>query len=362
MSSKIYCVIMAGGIGSRFWPVSRTKTPKQFLDILGTGQTLLQSTFQRFKTVCNLENFLIVTSKEYVSLVKEQIPEIDESQILVEPYRRNTAPCVAYANSIIRKKNKEAVVMVTPSDHLITENVEFTNSLKTAIEFASTTDDALLTLGIKPHKAETAYGYIQTGKQIHPDFKMINKVKTFTEKPNQEMANLFFESGEFMWNSGIFIWSLKSIDEAFKKYLPRVWSLFNEYSTYIDTPQNTEKLEKTYEICENISIDYGVMEKANNVFVEITNFGWSDLGTWGSLYEVSSKDNTGNVTIGGQSMLYNTENCIIHLPHKKVCVVQGIKDYIIVESGNAILICPKDNDQQIRQFTSDIKLELGIDD
>ncbi len=361
MNSETYCVIMAGGIGSRFWPVSRTKSPKQFLDILGTGRTLLQSTFDRFRTICDIDKFLIVTSREYVKIVKDQLPEIGESQILAEPFRRNTAPCIAFANAIIKKNNPNAIVVVTPSDHLITQEHLFQQSIRTGIEFASN-NDALLTLGIKPHKAETAFGYVQIGKQIHKEFPMINRVKTFTEKPNLEMASIFYESGEFMWNAGIFIWSLNSIEKAFEKHLPSVHSQFDGFAEYQGTKNEEDKLKQIYSECDNISIDYGIMEKADNVFVKTTNFGWSDLGTWSSLYEFSEKDKEGNVTIGGQSMLYQTNNCIIHIPKKKVCVVQGLTDYIIVESENALLICPKDNDQQIRQFSSDIKLELGIDD
>lgn len=361
MTSATYCVIMAGGIGSRFWPISRTKSPKQFLDILGTGRTLLQATFDRFKPICSLENFIIVTSKEYTNLVREQLPEISSDQILSEPFRRNTAPCIAYANTIIRRKNPDALVVVTPSDHLITDEQQLRRNIITGIEFAQT-HDALLTLGIKPHKAETGYGYIQIGKQIHKNFPLINRVKTFTEKPNQEMATIFFESGEFFWNAGIFVWSLKSIDKAFNKHLKSIKTQFDDFAAHLGSSQEAMMLEKAYCECENISIDYGVMEKADNVFMEITHFGWSDLGTWGSLYEYSKKDHDGNVTLAGQSMLYNTHNCIIHIPEKKVCVIQGLNDYIIVESQNALLICPKDNEQQIRQFSSDVKSELGIDD
>ena len=361
MKSATYCVIMAGGIGSRFWPISRTKSPKQFLDILGTGRTLLQSTFDRFKPICPIENFIIVTSKEYTSIVREQLPEISAEQILSEPFRRNTAPCIAYANAIIRQKNPDALVVVTPSDHLITDEQLLRENVITGIEFAQT-HDALLTLGIKPHKAETGYGYIQKGKQIHKSYPMINRVKTFTEKPNLEMAKIFFESGEFFWNAGIFIWSLKSIEKAFAKHLKSIKVAIDDFAPYINTEEEAKMLEKAYCECENISIDYGIMEKAENVFVELTHFGWSDLGTWGSLYEFSEKDNQGNVTLTGQSMLYDTKNCIIHIPETKVCVVQGLNDYIIVESQNALLICPKDNEQQIRQFSSDVKTELGIDD
>ncbi len=361
MKTATYCVIMAGGIGGRFWPISRTKSPKQFLDILGTGKTLLQFTFDRFKPICPIENFIIVTSKEYASIVKEQLPLIGDHQILSEPFRRNTAPCIAYANAVIARKNPNAIVVVTPSDHLITNETLLCDNIHTGIDFVKT-HDALLTLGIKPHKPETGYGYIQKGKQIHKNFPMINRVKTFTEKPNLEMATIFYESGEFYWNSGIFIWAMKSIDKAYSKHLKTVKLPFEEFAPHIGTDQEEKMLEKAYCECENISIDYGIREKAENVFVELTTFGWSDLGTWGSLYDYSTKDSQGNVTLSGQSLTYDTQNCIIHIPEKKVCVVQGLKDYIVVESQNAILICPKDNEQQIRQFSSDVKTELGFDE
>ena len=361
MKSATYCVIMAGGIGSRFWPISRTKSPKQFLDILGTGKTLLQTTYERFRPICPVENFIIVTSKEYTHIVREQLPEIGDEQILSEPFRRNTAPCIAYANAVIRKKNPNAVIVVTPSDHLITNESMLRENIATGLEFAKT-HDVLLTLGIKPHKPETGYGYIQIKKQMHKNYPMIYRVKTFTEKPDLEMATIFFESGEFFWNSGIFIWSLKSIEKAYSKHLQTVSLPLEEFSAHIGTTQEAKMLEKAYCECENISIDYGIMEKAENVFVELTNFGWSDLGTWGSLYEFSEKDTHGNVTLTGQSMLYDTKNCIIHRPDKKVCVVQGLNDYIIVESQNALLICPKESEQQIRQFSSDVKTELGFDE
>lgn len=360
MKSETFCVIMAGGIGSRFWPVSRNKAPKQFLDILGVGRTLLQQTFDRFEPLCPLENILVVTNREYASLVKEQLPKLKDNQILAEPFRKNTAPCIAFANTVIKKRNPNATIIVTPADHIITGESKLHESIKTGLEFASN-NDALLTLGIKPHKPETGYGYIQIGKQIHKEFPSISRVKTFTEKPNEEMATIFFESGEFFWNSGIFIWSLSSIEHAFKKHLPEINILF----TSIDkSPEanNQQILEKTYTECENISIDYGIMEKADNVFVEITNFGWSDLGTWSSLHEASEKDANSNVTVNGKSILYDSSNCIIHIPKDKVCVVEGLSDYIIVESGNAIMICPRGSEQRIRQFSTDVKTELGIED
>lgn len=361
MKSNTYCVIMAGGVGSRFWPISRTSSPKQFLDILGTGKTLLQQTFERFRPICPLENMLVVTSKEYVPLVLEQLPELTPRQILSEPFRRNTAPCIALANAHIKKRNPEAMVVVTPSDHLILQEEKFRMTVSKGVQFAAD-HEVLLTLGIKPHKPETQYGYIQVTQQAFPEYPAFYKVKTFTEKPNQEMASLFYETGEFFWNSGVFIWSVKSIEKAYAKYLPLMKRQFEHYFAHIQADDEHPVLEKTYMECEQISIDYGLMEKADNVFVQLTDVGWSDLGTWESLYERSPKDEDGNVTINGKSLLMDTRNCIIHLPHDKVCVVEGLDNYLVVESKNALLICPKNNQHKIRQFSTQVKTDLGMED
>lgn len=354
-----YCVIMAGGVGSRFWPLSKTSAPKQFLDILGTGKSLLRQTFERFLPICPTENFLIVTSSEYFSKVLEQLPELKPSQVLLEPFRRNTAPCIAFANSVIRNRNvKNARIVVTPADHLIINETEFIISISDGLNFVEK-NDALLTLGIKPHRPETGYGYIQIGQEAGKEYPHFNKVKTFTEKPDLEIAKVFFESGEFFWNSGIFLWSLKSIDQAFENSLPEVQSLFKTLDSKFGTSDEESTIHKTYMECRNISIDYGIMEKATNVFVRTVSFGWSDLGTWSSLYEYSAQDKNGNAVICGQTILYDTSGSIINVPAGKVVVVQGLNEYIVVDSGDALLICPKSNEQQIRQFTSDIKTEFG---
>jgi mannose-1-phosphate guanylyltransferase len=359
MDNNNYCIIMAGGIGSRFWPMSKTSKPKQFLDILGTGKTLLQQTFERFLPFCPSENIYIVTSSDYKNHVLDQIKGIKSEQILLEPTRRNTAPCIAYATYKIGKNNPNARFIVAPSDHLILNISEFNTEISKGLEFVSK-NNSLLTLGIKPSRPETGYGYIQinSGKKKLP-FDNLKKVKTFTEKPNLELANVFVQSGEFYWNSGIFIWSYKAIQEAFETHLPEVNSLFKEGLDVYNTTKEKAFIQHTYSECRNISIDYGVMEKADNVYVLCTDFGWSDLGTWGSLYENREKDKNGNVITGRNIFLYNSKNSIVHLPDKKVVVINGMNDFIIVESDNMLLICKKEEEQQIRQFVNEIKIQKG---
>ncbi|MFT3737345.1 MAG: mannose-1-phosphate guanylyltransferase [Breznakibacter sp.] len=358
MKNRTYCVIMAGGIGARFWPLSQESCPKQFLDILGTGKTLIQQTFERLLPICPAENFIVVTSEEHKSLVLEQLPQLHESQVLSEPARRNTAPCIAYANAHIRKRNPNALVIVSPSDHLITNEMEFQCNISKGLDFVEE-NDVLLTLGIKPNRPETGYGYIQIGKELDTDSDSFRPVKTFTEKPNLELAKVFYESGEFYWNSGIFIWSLKTIDAAFANFLAEIHSLFQSSMPNILTENEPKTIHEVYMSCKNISIDYGIMEKANNVFVQMANFGWSDLGTWTSLHDYSSKDTNNNGVLGGQVLLYDTQNSIVHLPSKKIAVIQGLNNYIIVEAHDSLLICPKSNEQQIRQFVTDVKTEFG---
>jgi len=358
MQNNTYCVIMAGGIGSRFWPISRKETPKQFLDILGTGRTFIQQTYDRFLPVCNPENFLVVTSIEYKDIVLEQLPDLKPEQILTEPYRRNTAPCVAYANAWINGKDKNANIIVSPADHLILKQEEFIDEIKKGLEFVNN-NDSLLTLGMKPTRPETGYGYIQIDDNSDKVLGRIEPVKTFTEKPNLELAKVFYESGEFFWNSGIFLWSLKSINDAFDKYLPEVKSLFDKIENDIHTDNEINAVNKTYNECKNISIDYGVMEKADNVCVLTADFGWSDLGTWSSLYEHSTKDEFDNAINTGDAILYDAEDCIVNLPKGKKAVIQGLNGYIVAESNGCILICQKDNEQQIRKYSNDIQTEFG---
>ena len=360
MRSDNFCVIMAGGIGSRFWPLSRTKKPKQFLDILGTGKTLLQQTFERFNKYIPAENILIVTNEDYGDIILEQLPEINKNQVLLEPMRRNTAPCIAYANYKIQAINPSAKIVVAPSDHLILKENEFIEVLKMGLEFVDE-NESLLTLGIKPSRPETGYGYIQVngGTEKIEVNKSFRKVKTFTEKPDIKMAELFLESGDFYWNSGIFFWSLSTIMQSFSSFLPDVDNLFKEGSGIYNTDGEKEFISKTYPSCKNISIDYGIMEKAENVYVLCSDFGWSDLGTWGSLYDRLKKDELNNSIIGKNVFSYDTNNCIINLPDDKLAIIQGLDDYIVVDSDNILLICKKKDEQKIKQFVNDVKLEKG---
>ncbi len=360
MNNDTYCVIMAGGVGRRFWPLSTTDTPKQFLDILGTGKSLLQQTYERFKPICPIENMLVVTNQNYKQMVLEQLPELQPEQVLAEPMRRNTAPCVAYANAVIKKRNSQANIVVTPSDHLITNEELFRTNINNGLRFVKD-KEVLLTLGLKPSRPETGYGYVQVEAEAGlPDG--FNRVKTFTEKPNLEMAKILVDSGEFFWNSGIFIWSLKSIESAYSKHLREVSVLFDNFSDKVDTLGEANALFEAYVDCRNISIDYGVMEKAGNVYVQIVDFGWSDLGTWTSLHDNSSRNTDNNAVLSGKVLLYDTKDSVVHLPKGKVAVIQGLEGYIVVQSDSALLICPKENEQQIRQFTTDLKTELEIKD
>jgi len=354
-----YCIIMAGGIGSRFWPLSRIVKPKQFLDILGVGRTLLQQTFDRFSTTIPKENFLVVTSIKYKDLVLEQLPELTEEQVLLEPLRRNTAPCAAYAAFKIKTKNPGANLIVTPSDHVILKEEEFTRQIENGLAFAAE-NDALLTLGIKPNRPETGYGYIQVKKKANfNEIPNLYKVKTFTEKPNEEMANIFIESGEFYWNSGIFIWSLSSMISAFDAHLPNVSALFEKGMKLYNTSNEIHFINKTYSECPAISIDYGIMEKAKNVYVLTADFGWSDMGTWGSLYENKEKDRAGNVISGDNILTYNIKNCIIDISDEKIAVLHGLDGYIVAESNDTLMICKKEDEQQIKQFVTDVRIKKG---
>ncbi len=354
-----YCVIMAGGIGSRFWPLSKSRMPKQFLDIMGSGRTFLQQTYDRFKKVCPNENFYVVTSIDYKDLVLSQLPELDGSQVLLEPLRRNTAPCIAYACYKIQTFNPEAKIIVAPSDHLILKDDIFIQEITKGLGFVEN-HDALLTLGITPNRPETGYGYIQVESSMPVgSVSNLHKVKTFTEKPDLELARIFLESGEFFWNSGIFIWSLKSILSAFETHLGAVSELFRKGYKLYGTSDEVAFLNKTYSECQNISIDYGIMEKASNVYVMCSDFGWSDLGTWGTLYDSSEKDNEKNVVTGKNVMLYGTKNCIVNVPKDKLVILQGLDGYIVVESKDTLLICLKEDEQQIRQFVNDVRMNKG---
>ena len=351
-----FCVIMAGGVGSRFWPFSTNERPKQFLDLFGTGRTLLQMTFDRFKRIMPVENIYIASNTLYKDLILEQLPEITENQVLLEPARRNTAPCICYAVNKIMALNENANIVVSPSDHLILKEDEFVEIVERGLNFTEN-NDCLLTLGIKPSRPETGYGYIQVdGNDGKKDFY---KVKTFTEKPNLELAKVFLESGEFLWNSGMFLWNGKTISEAFDLYAIEMSNKFKSGKEFYNTDKEQDFINNIYQSCTNLSIDYAILEKAKNVHVIAAEFGWSDLGTWGSLYELSNKDENNNVTLKGKSLLYESKNNIIAIPEGKLAVVQGLDDYIIAQADNALLICQKSEEQRIRQFVNDTKVKIG---
>jgi len=360
MSEHQYCIIMAGGVGSRFWPLSRTSMPKQFLDILGTGKTLLQETYDRFRRIIPAENIYIVSNAEYQNIIEEQLPGIKKENILSEPYRRNTAPCIAYAAYRLKQKDPEAVMVVAPSDHLILKEEKFLEQVQAGLEFVKT-HDALLTLGMEPSRPETGYGYIQANgeKPIETRGNYFRKVKTFTEKPDIKLAHMFLKSGDFYWNSGIFFWSLSSILAAFEGFLPEISAAFEEGAKLYNTPKELSFVEKTYSGCKNISIDYGIMEKADNVYVLTTDIGWSDLGTWGSLFEQKEKDPKNNAKIGENIFLYDVKNSLVSVSGDRLVVLQGLDDFIVVQSEDILLICKKEEEQRIKLFVNDIKVSKG---
>jgi len=353
-NQNTFVVIMAGGVGTRFWPYSRKSHPKQFLDVLGVGKSLLQLTYHRFLPLCKKENIYIVSNEAYYDLIKEQLPEMHDEQILLEPNQRNTAPCIAYASYKIASKNPEAVTIVTPADHAIFMEDEFVRTCQVALDFIKT-DNSLVTIGIKPSRPETGYGYIQYKPGAH---EAVKKVKTFTEKPQLELAKTFIESGDFVWNAGIFIWKASSIIEAFETYLPEISETFSSISDQYYTKDEKAKIEWAYARTKAISIDYGVMEKAENVYVVPGEFGWSDLGSWSSLHEYHSKDNGGNV-IEGNAMLYDSNECIIRAPKEKLVVIQGLEGYLIADCKDVLMICKKDDENKIRSIVNDVKSEKG---
>ncbi len=350
---------MAGGIGSRFWPSSRSSYPKQFIDILGMGKSLLQQTYERFLKNFLPENIYIVTNSTYTNLVKDQLPSIGAQQILGEPMGKNTAACIAYACGKISKLNPKAICIIAPSDHLILDEVDFTEKVNIAMEFAKT-NPALITLGIRPSRPDTGYGYIQYIDE-NKDANLF-KVKTFTEKPSIEIAQTFVESGDFLWNSGIFIWSIPSIKAAFKEHLPEQFSLFKEAVKDYFTPNEYKTIQTIYEQTRNVSIDYGIMEKAHNVFVIPSDFGWSDLGTWTSLYEISEKDAKENVAKGKNIIFYDTSGCMINnglAAQNKLIVLNGVKDLIVIDTADVLLIFDKNKEQEVKGVSTDIKIKYN---
>ncbi len=355
MNHNNYCVIMAGGVGSRFWPISRLDRPKQFLDILDTGKTFIQSTYDRFARFIPAENFLVVTNSGYKPLVLEQLPQLKEDQVLCEPLGRNTAPCITYAAFRLKAMNPQATMIVTPSDHLIIDEEEFGRVICEAADFASH-KDVLVTIGLKPTRPATGYGYIQAEKPIVENG--MNSVKTFTEKPNLEFAEAFVKSGEFFWNSGIFVWTVDSIMKPPRRLLPETYALFESIGADFNPPREQAGIDRLYPECRSISIDYGIMEKADNVYVRTADFGWSDIGTWGSLYEYARKDADGN-TGEGNTFPFETRNCLVRIPKDKIAVIDGLDDFIVVDTPDVLMICPKANEQNIKRFIDTVKFADG---
>lgn len=353
--SHRYCVIMCGGIGSRFWPYSRTDNPKQFIDFLGTGRSLLQMSYDRILSVVPRENIIILTNSQYRDKVKTQLPDLEEHQILAEPARRNTAPCIAWAAYHIAARDPEASMIVTPSDHLITREAEFERSVRAGFDFVEQ-NDALLTLGITPVRPETGYGYIQVGEGFEGD---IHKVKTFTEKPSLELAETFLRTGEFFWNSGIFLWRASSIMKALAEHAPDITAVFDAGRDTFGTDDETTFVNDAFPSCLSISIDYAVMEKASNVYVQTVSFGWNDLGTWSALWDNSPKNREGNVTQGCRVLAYNSIGNIFAVKDDKLIVVDGLKDFIVADAGDVLLVCPKSQEQRIKQMVNDAKLNYG---
>ena len=356
MNNNQYVAIMAGGIGSRFWPMSRAQFPKQFLDILGTGRTLIQSTFDRFIRFIPRENIYVVTSEEYRGIVAEQLPELDMANILCEPSRKNTAPCVAYISYKLNEINPNGALICAPADHMILDEKGFNKVCLEALDFVSK-HKALITLGIKPSHPNTGYGYIQYDQQSVSD--NVYKVKTFTEKPNLELARTFLASGDFLWNAGIFVWQVKSIVQAFEKYLPEMAELFIAEQGKLNSPQEKEAISRIYPQCTNISIDYGIMEKANNVYLIPSSFGWSDLGTWNSAYENMEKDYLGNAVSGDNVMVIDATRCMVHGKNDKLYLLQGMDDYILVDTKDVMLICKKEKEQEIKDYVAEVKRNKG---
>ena len=359
MRQHRYCVIMCGGVGSRFWPFSRTNVPKQFLDFFGTGKSLLQMTVERVSTLVDKDRIVLVTNESYADMIRQQLPEIKESNILLEPARRNTAPCICWAAYHIFAQDPEASIMTLPSDHLILKEMAFIKAMDEGMTFVEN-NDGLLTLGIKPTSPETGYGYIQKGMQvIGSDDTM--KVKSFTEKPNLEMAKMLIATGEFFWNSGIFLWRAKTILEAFKKYAPEIAAHFDMGLPYYGTEKEQNFINDEFVNSPSISVDYAIMEKAENVYVKTVDLGWSDLGTWKALYETSPKNIEGNVTQNCKLISNDCSGTVFAIKGDKVIVAVGLKDYIVAENGNALLICPMSEEQKVRQMVNDVKSRFGED-
>jgi mannose-1-phosphate guanylyltransferase len=356
MNKNNYVAIMAGGIGSRFWPMSRTDYPKQFLDILNTGRTLIQGTFDRFAKFIPAENIYVVTSEQYKNIVAQQLPEMPVANILCEPSRKNTAPCVAYISHKLLKLNPNANLVCAPADHIILEQENFKTICLSALDFTASIK-ALVTLGIKPTHPNTGYGYIQYEQAAVSD--NVYKVKTFTEKPDLELAKTFIASGDFLWNAGIFVWQVKNIVAAFEKLLPELNELFEAEKGNFNTPDEQAAIDRIYPLCVNISIDYGIMEKADNVYIIPSSFGWSDLGTWGSAYDNLAKDYLENAVAGDNVVVIDATKNMVHADNKKLVLLQGLDDFIVVDTKDVLMICKKDKEQEIKQYVAEIKRSKG---
>jgi mannose-1-phosphate guanylyltransferase len=356
MTKNNYVAIMAGGIGSRFWPMSRTDFPKQFLDILNTGRTLIQATFDRFALFIPKEHIYIVTTEQYKDIVADQLPDLPVENILCEPSRKNTAPCIAYISYKLQLINPEANLICAPADHIILEPDNFKKTCLQALHFTSHIK-ALVTLGIKPTHPNTGYGYIQYDQLAVSE--NVYKVKTFTEKPDKELAKTFISSGDFLWNAGIFVWQIKNIIKAFETFLPEMHEVFDAEKNNFNTPAEKEAIERIYPLCVNISIDYGVMEKADNVYIIPSSFGWSDLGTWASAYDNLEKDYLENAVAGSNVMIIDATKNIIHADNKKLVLIQGLDDFIVVDTEDVLLICKKDKEQAIKEYVAEVKRNKG---
>ncbi|WP_431164460.1 mannose-1-phosphate guanylyltransferase [Tenacibaculum halocynthiae] len=350
MSNNYFAVIMAGGVGSRFWPVSTQQYPKQFHDMLGTGESLIQKTFSRINQLIPSDNILIATNKRYESLVLDQLPKVKSKQLLLEPTMRNTAPCILYSALKIHQQNPNAVMLVAPSDHWIENENEFLNNIKTSFN-ACEKQDILMTLGIQPDSPNTGYGYIQ----FEEHESSIKKVKNFTEKPNLDKAKEFLASGDYLWNAGIFVWSTKSILKAFSEFLPEMVATLDDGNNVYNTDFEDDFINNNYKSCENISIDFGVMERAKNVHVLPVNFGWNDLGTWGSLYNKLPKDEQKNAIVGAKTIFRDSSGNMVRTQNGKKVIIQGLSNFIVVEKDDVLLICPKDDEQEIKQIAAQAK-------
>ena len=356
MNKNNYAVIMAGGVGTRFWPKSKKSLPKQFIDILNTGETLIQSTYKRLCKCVRTENIYVVTNKNYAQLCIDQL-KIKKENIFLEPIMRNTAPCIAYSSFKIKQKDPEANILVCPSDHIVHDDNLFSEIIEECLKISSTSEN-IVTLGINPTRPDTGYGYIQYEQNESIDSK-IKKVKTFTEKPSQSLALQFIDSGDFLWNSGMFIFNVNTIINSFKTHLNEIYEIFNDASDIYWTAKEVKYIERFFPACKNISIDYGILEKSDNVYVYPSNFGWSDLGTWGSIYSISEKDENQNIISGEKVIAYDCTNSIFNISDDKLLIAHGLDNYIVIESNDNILICKKEDEQKVKNFVNDIKVKFG---